>query len=48
MSKPNETENKHTDTKIRVMITRGGVGVYDKIDKGDQFYGDGQKLNLWW
>ena len=26
MSKPNETEDKHTDTKIRVMVTRGGVG----------------------
>ena len=26
MSKPNETENKHMDTKIRVMVTRRGVG----------------------
>ena len=26
MSKPNETEDKHTDKKTGVMVTRGGVG----------------------
>ena len=44
MNKSNK--NRHIDTENRVVVTRGEVGG-DQMHKGDQLYGDRQKLNFW-
>lgn len=44
--KSNETE--HADTENRIGVTRGEGVVEGKMDKGDQLYGDGRKVNFWW
>ena len=41
-------ENEHADTENRIGVTRGEGVVEGKMDKGDQLYGDGRKVNFWW
>ena len=41
-------KNEHADTENRIGVTRGEGVVEGKMDKGDQLYGDGAKVNFWW
>ena len=43
-----QSKNKHADTENRIGVTRGEGVVEGKMDKGDQLYGDGRKVNFWW
>ena len=41
--------NKNMEVQRRVVVTLGeGDGGKGKMDKGDQLYGNGWKLNFWW